>query len=128
MADQRGLPRHVDGPAIDNADDACDVGAYEVQDGTPLGVVTGTVTAASTGDPLAATLALLPTSQTTASDPKSGAYAIWWATGAYTLQVSAPDYVTQTASVELDALVADRHDFALELEQVQLFLPLVIKP
>jgi len=127
MADQRGEPRHVDAPGLDNADDACDVGAYERQAGTPLGVVTGTVTAAATGDPLAATLALLPTSQTAASDPESGVYSIWWATGTYTLQVSAPDYLTQTASVELDALVASRQDFVLELEQVQLFLPIVFR-
>jgi len=33
-ADQRGLPRPVDLPGIANADDGCDVGAYELQEPT----------------------------------------------------------------------------------------------
>jgi hypothetical protein len=127
VEDQRGLPRHVDAPGVENADDACDVGAYEAQTGTPLGVVSGTVTSASTGAPLAAALALLPTNQTTTSDPESGAYAIWWTTGAYTLQVSAPGYYSQTATVTLDAPAATTRDFALDPEQMQLFLPIVFQ-
>ena len=49
---------HPDQPDSDGdgAGDACDVGAYESQDGDPLGGVWGTVTVAATGEPLAATV------------------------------------------------------------------------
>jgi hypothetical protein len=35
-ADQRGMPRPVDLPGVPNADDGCDVGAFEVQEDTTL--------------------------------------------------------------------------------------------
>jgi hypothetical protein len=88
----------------------------------------GTVTAAGTGAPLAATLALLPTTQNTTADAGSGEYALWWVAGTYSLQVSAADYLTKTATVEIVAQSATTQDFALiPKDGLRIYLPLILQ-
>jgi hypothetical protein len=119
--DQRGLPRHVDAPGIANADDACDVGAFEAQAGTALGGVSGIVTSAATGRPLAAAIALLPTAKTATTWPETGAYGLWWTEGSYTLQVSATDYLGETAPVTLSASSPATQSWALRTVELVSF-------
>lgn len=60
--DQRGLPRPVDTPGASNADDACDIGAVENQDGE---VVVASGEAPEEGAPLALTVGPNPASGAT---------------------------------------------------------------
>jgi hypothetical protein len=77
---------------------------------------------------MAATLALLPTTQTTTADAGSGTYALWWVPGPYHLQASATGYLTQTATVEIVAPDAMALDFVLFPEDgPRLYLPLVFR-
>ncbi|MBK8166966.1 MAG: carboxypeptidase regulatory-like domain-containing protein [bacterium] len=60
--------------------------------------INGVVTAADTGDPLAATVTVTGNSKTVTTDPEHGDYYKLLDSGTYQLTFSAPGYITQTIS------------------------------
>jgi DNA-binding beta-propeller fold protein YncE len=80
-----------------------------------MGWVEGIITDAGTGLPVEATIIAQGQPYTVTSDANSGAYNIWLEAGSYTLQVSAPGYVTATQTVDVTAQAGTTQDFALIL-------------
>lgn len=64
--------------------------------------VSGSVTQAGTGAPLAATLEFLPSPQVARSSSLDGSYSIGICPGSYTMRVSAPYHLTQERAVVVD--------------------------
>jgi YVTN family beta-propeller protein len=80
-----------------------------------MGWVEGTVTDASTGDPLEAAIVALGQPYTVTADPATGIYKLWLDAGSYTIQVTAEDYVSETAVVSITAQQGATKDFGLVL-------------
>jgi hypothetical protein len=80
-----------------------------------MGWVEGTITDLRTGEPLEATLIAYGEPYMVSSDAESGEYQFWLEQGTYTVEVSAPGYVTHTVSVEITAQQGITHDIALLL-------------
>jgi YVTN family beta-propeller protein len=78
-----------------------------------MGWVDGIITDASTAEPLAATITALGQPYVVYSDPDTGYYKLWLDAGSYTLEVSAADYVTGTAAINISAQQGTSQDFAL---------------
>ncbi len=89
-------------------------------------VVSGTVTAASSGLPLSATVSVRdePVAPVVA-DPLDGSYALTLTVGSYTLLVETVDYLTQSRAIDLPGPL--RQDFALLHVRWRWFLPLVLR-
>jgi YVTN family beta-propeller protein len=66
-----------------------------------MGWVEGTVSDATSGDPLAATLVALGEPYVVSSNPDTGYYKFWLEPGNYTLEVSAEGYVTDTVLINI---------------------------
>ncbi|MBU1880341.1 MAG: carboxypeptidase regulatory-like domain-containing protein, partial [Chloroflexi bacterium] len=77
----------------------------------------GLVTDAFTGAPLDATVAVLELDMAVQTDPAVGDYHRLLSPGTYTLQASAPGYITQTATVTVTSGAAVVHDFPLAVDQ-----------
>ncbi len=80
-----------------------------------MGWIEGTVTDATTGDPLAASVLALGQPYTATTDPDTGTYKLWLEAGSYTMQVAAEGYLTETTAVDIVAQQGTTQDFALVL-------------
>ena len=81
-----------------------------------MGWVEGTITDLRTGAPLEATIIAFGQPYTVTSDGETGFYQFWLEQGTYTVEVSAPGYVTQTAEADIIAQQGISQDFALLLD------------
>ncbi|MBT9260076.1 MAG: S8 family serine peptidase [Clostridiales bacterium] len=88
---------------------------------SPTATITGTVTDADTGEPLAATVTALGTPVPPAqTDPATGQYSLSLPLGTYTLRAEAPQHLPQEVTVELTEDTAV--DFALSSYDLRVLL------
>ncbi|GEM_PF-1054018 len=78
----------------------------------PKGLLFGYVTDADSGAPLAATVSVQGVGSV-ATDPETGYYEIYLDEGTYTVTASAPDYISETATVVVPAGAPVQQDFSL---------------
>ena len=81
-----------------------------------MGWVEGIITDLRTGAPLEASIIAYGQPYTVTSDAETGFYQFWLEQGTNTIEVGAPGYVTQTATVEITAQQGITQDFALLLD------------
>jgi len=83
------------------------------------GKIEGTVTSDRPGGPLEAEILIedgMGMTWTVTTDPDTGFYEYWLNAGAYDVTASAPDYVPETAQVQITAGQTTTQDFELELD------------
>jgi uncharacterized repeat protein (TIGR01451 family) len=89
-----------------------------VQPTADTGKLQGTVTSDRPGGPLEADILIedsMGMTWTTTSDPATGYYYRWLLTGTYTVTASAPDYLADSAQVQIVGLGETTQDFELVL-------------
>ena len=94
---------------------------------TEMITLQGSVTQVFTGQPLAATVALIGSPLSTATDPASGLFTLGICPSTYTLRASSPGYYPEERLVDLST--ASTQDFTLVpiVAPEAMFLPLIIR-
>jgi hypothetical protein len=88
-----------------------------------FGRLEGTVTSDRPGGPLEADILIEATDGTTVAlttDPATGYYSYWLEQGSYDVTASAPDYVPETATVQVTGLATTAQDFELALNEPEI--------
>lgn len=124
-ADQRGLPRPIDNPAFPNVSDACDIGAYEGQDGVPGPTRTPSSTATAT--PTAPSAPTMTATATATTSPSATPTVLPTSTATATTTAPATPSATATVSVTPSATVTPSVTPSTTETPPLLYLPLIFE-